>query len=206
MFNSIAKKDIDLLAAYNRKTGPSPYSSILRIAILPLCLVLIIGSVFVFQRVRIASRNDEITQIDTDIKAYNKKIASSGSDAYDLYNEMANKNNEIETVINNIKSYPRLTTDLMNVYFNNLINGLNMTAIAYEDGVVMISATATNVLTIEDYVRKLRNSNLFLDIIYNGYQSNETSTTVTSDDADDVTITSNVYAFQVNCILKGVDE
>lgn len=205
MFNSIAKKDIDLLAAYNRKTGPSPYASIIKLTVLPLCLVLIIGSVFVFQKVRIASIDDNIIETDKEIKDYNKKIASMGSDAYDLYNEMANKNSKIESVINNINSYPRLTTESMNIFINNLYNGLSMSAISYSDGVVSISATATNVLTIEDYVRKLRNSKLFMDVNYTGYQSSETSTTVSSDEVDeDVTVTSKVYAFQVNCILKGV--
>lgn len=205
MFNSIAKKDIDLLAAYNRKTGPSPYASIMKLAILPLCLVLIIGSVFVFQKVRTASIDDNIVETDKEIKDYNKKIASMGSDAYDLYNEMTNKNSEIETVINNINSYPRLTTESMNIFINNLYNGISMRAISYSDGVVSISATATNVLTIEDYVRKLRNSKQFMDVNYTGYQSSETSTTVSSDEVDeDVTVTSKVYAFQVNCVLKGV--
>lgn len=205
MFNSIAKKDIDLLAAYNRKTGPSPYASIIKLTVLPLCLVLIIGSVFVFQKVRIASIDDNIIETDKEIKDYNKKIASMGSDAYDLYNEMANKNSKIESVINNINSYPRLTTESMNIFINNLYNGLSMSAISYSDGVVSISATATNVLTIEDYVRKLRNSKLFMDVSYTGYQSSETSTTVSSDEVDeDVTVTSKVYAFQVNCVLKGV--
>lgn len=205
MFNSIAKKDIDLLAAYNRKTGPSPYASIIKLMILPLCLVLIIGSVFVFQKVRIASIDDNIVEADNEIKDYNKKIASMGSDAYDLYNEMANKNNKIETVINNINSYPRLTTESMYIFINNLFNGLSMNSLTYTDGVVTISASATNVLTIEDYVRKLRNSNLFADVIYTGYQSSETSTTVSSNKVnDDVTVTSKVYAFQVNCVLKGV--
>lgn len=205
MFNSIAKKDIDLLAAYNRKTGPSPYASIIKLTVLPLCLVLIIGSVFVFQKVRIASIDDNIIETDKEIKDYNKKIASMGSDAYDLYNEMANKNSKIESVINNINSYPRLTTESMNIFINNLYNGLSMSAISYSDGVVSISATATNVLTIEDYVRKLRNSKLFMDVNYTGYQSSENSTTVSSDEVDeDVTVTSKVYAFQVNCVLKGV--
>lgn len=205
MFNSIAKKDIDLLAAYNRKTGPSPYASIIKLTVLPLCLVLIIGSVFVFQKVRIASIDDNIIETDKEIKDYNKKIASMGSDAYDLYNEMANKNSKIESVINNINSYPRLTTESMNIFINNLYNGLSMSAISYSDGVVSISATATNVLTIEDYVRKLRNSKQFMDVNYTGYQSSETSTTVSSDEVDeDVTVTSKVYAFQVNCVLKGV--
>lgn len=205
MFNSIAKKDIDLLAAYNRKTGPSPYASIIKLTVLPLCLVLIIGSVFVFQKVRIASIDDNIVVTDNEIKDYNKKIASMGSDAYDLYNEMTNKNSEIETVINNINSYPRLTTESMNIFINNLYNGISMRAISYSDGVVSISATATNVLTIEDYVRKLRNSKQFMDVNYTGYQSSETSTTVSSDEVDeDVTVTSKVYAFQVNCVLKGV--
>lgn len=205
MFNSIAKKDIDLLAAYNRKTGPSPYASIIKLTVLPLCLVLIIGCVFVFQKVRIASIDDNIVETDKEIKDYNKKIASMGSDAYDLYNEMTNKNSEIETVINNINSYPRLTTESMNIFINNLYNGISMRAISYSDGVVSISATATNVLTIEDYVRKLRNSKQFMDVNYTGYQSSETSTTVSSDEVDeDVTVTSKVYAFQVNCVLKGV--
>lgn len=205
MFNSIAKKDIDLLAAYNRKTGPSPYASIIKLTVLPLCLVLIIGSVFVFQKVRIASIDDNIIETDKEIKDYNKKIASMGSDAYDLYNEMANKNSKIESVINNINSYPRLTTESMNIFINNLYNGLSMSAISYSDGVVSISVTATNVLTIEDYVRKLRNSKLFMDVNYTGYQSSENSTTVSSDEVDeDVTVTSKVYAFQVNCVLKGV--
>lgn len=207
MFNSIAKKDIDLLAAYNRKTGPSPYASIMKLAILPLCLVLIIGSVFVFQKVRTASIDDNIVETDKEIKDYNKKIASMGSEAYDLYNEMANKNSEIEEVINNINSYPRLTTESMYIFINNLFNGLSLNALSYTDGVVSVSATATNVLTIEDYVRKLRNSNLFIDVIYTGYQSTDTSTTVSSDDVDeDVTVTSKVYSFQVNCILKGVSK
>lgn len=205
MFNSIAKKDIDLLAAYNRKTGPSPYASIIKLTVLPLCLVLIIGCVFVFQKVRIASIDDNIVETDKEIKDYNKKIASMGSDAYDLYNEMTNKNSEIETVINNINSYPRLTTESMNIFINNLYNGISMRAISYSDGVVSISATATNVLTIEDYVRKLRNSKQFMDVNYTGYQSSETSTTVSSDEVDeDVTVTYKVYAFQVNCVLKGV--
>lgn len=205
MFNSIAKKDIDLLAAYNRKTGPSPYASIIKLTVLPLCLVLIIGSIFVFQKVRIASIDDNIVETDNEIKDYNKKIASMGSDAYDLYNEMTNKNSKIETVINNINSYPRLTTESMNIFINNLYNGISMRAISYSDGVVSISATATNVLTIEDYVRKLRNSKQFMDVNYTGYQSSETSTTVSSDEVDeDVTVTSKVYAFQVNCVLKGV--
>lgn len=205
MFNSIAKKDIDLLAAYNRKTGHSPYASIIKLTVLPLCLVLILGSVFVFQKVRIASIDDNIVKTDKEIKDYNKKIASMGSEAYDLYNEMANKNSEIEEVINNINSYPRLTTESMYIFINNLFNGLSLNALSYSDGVVSVSATATNVLTIEDYVRKLRNSNLFIDVIYTGYQSTDTSTTVSSDEVDeDVTVTSKVYEFQVNCVLKGV--
>lgn len=207
MFNSIIKKDIDLLAAYNRKTEPSRYAPILKMAILPLCLVLIFSSIFAFQQFRIASINSEIETTNKQIDDYNKKIAASGSEAYDLYIQMANKNENIETLIENIRSYPRLSTNLMNIYFNNLLNGLSMSSITYTDGVVSLSASATNVLTIENFVRKLRATSLFAVVDYSGYETVEKSETISSDkdDIDDVTISSKTYVFQVTCVLKGVE-
>ncbi|NBK98153.1 MAG: hypothetical protein EOM50_09050 [Erysipelotrichia bacterium] len=207
MFKRITNKDIDLLVAYQRKNEASPYASLIKMAILPICLILVFASIFVVQTLRINSLDEQIAQSEQNIQNYNKKIANVGSEAYALYNEMAEKNSQIEKVIENIHSYPRLSTEVMNVFLKNLVNGLSLSSISFQEGVISISANASNVLTIENYVRTLRNTNLFLSVDYRGYQTNETVKTITSDeDKEGKEVSSKVYVFQVNCVLKGVDE
>ncbi|MDD3049145.1 MAG: PilN domain-containing protein [Bacilli bacterium] len=206
MFNTIAKKDIDLLAAYHRKTKSSSNSLVVKMMIVPLCMILIFAVTFAYEKYKISTINDEVASVEKQINQYNKKIASAGSDAYTLYTLMASKNEAIEKIINNIHSYPRLSSELMKVFFNNLVNGLSISGITFEDGVVSISASASDVMTIENYVRTLRASNQFSAVQYNGYQTEETTTEVSSekDNVDAVPVTSQVYVFQVTCAVKGV--
>lgn len=207
MFQSHYKKDIDLLAAYKRKQKPSSLAPIVRIALLPLCLILLFTAVFTFYSLRISTINNDIDATDKKIESYQKKIKNTGSEAYDLYSYMKSQNNDITALINNIHSYPRMSTDVMMIFINNLLNGLSNKSIVYENGTITMNASATNVLTIENYVRKLRESGLFSMVDYKGYQSSETSKTITSNEneVDDITLTTEEYVFQVTCVMKGVD-
>ena len=48
MFSKIQNKELDLLAAYNRKEGPSKSSKVVRLIAIPLSLIVFFGAIYIY--------------------------------------------------------------------------------------------------------------------------------------------------------------
>lgn len=207
MFDKLANKDIDLLQAYNRKSGPSPHETLLKAVLPPLCIVLVYTGIFAWQKVDTLANNRNISSLNKEIDKYQKKISDLGEKEYNEYLSYQSKNTEILDTIHALDSYPVLSSTPINAFSNVLSNGMSITTISYEKETFTVSLSTKNVLDIEEYVRALRSSDVFATVEYKGYQQNEstvsTGSSNTSSKDKEASVTVKTYVFSVVCKLKG---
>lgn len=206
MFDKLKKKDIDLLQAYNRKNGSTPYAKAMKLAILPLSVTLLYGSVFAWQSLEALSNNNELKENNNKISSYQQKINDMGSDDYKNYIDYQEKNATLSDVLGILHSYPDLNSGLMNVFTNNLAGGMSIKTFAYDNGKFTVSLVTQNVVTIEEYVRVLRASGVFANVEYDGYQQGEQTLASSADlsaNLNESAVKYTIYNFQVICTLKG---
>ena len=170
MFAKRKHKDIDLLKAYQCKKTPSKYNKVAKLLLPPLLVVLVFVSVFAVNQFYIYDMKEQISVVDEEIKTYEDKISLVGSEDYQTLAKIQEQNSKIQTLIETLKTYPKLTSSLMNVFNNKLIGGMSIQTIMFEDGVISVSLQSQDVLNIEAYVRSIRESGNFTSVEYSGYQ------------------------------------
>ena len=101
MFSKIQNKELDLLAAYNRKEGPSKSSKVVRLIAIPLSLIVFFGAIYLYlfiSNYHLQKQNQKelrkitrrIEQLEAEMEELDKKIQDitetmhSTNDAADL--------------------------------------------------------------------------------------------------------------------------
>lgn len=206
MFKNRKHKDIDLLKAYLMKSEPSKSTRLLKIVLPPLLVTLAFVSIFAVNQLYIHSLNKDIATVNKEIEKYNNKISVIGNEDYNRLVKLQEQSKKIQEVTTTLQTYPKLTSDLMNVFTANLLNGMRVDTIKFEDGVIDVSLQSSSVLNIETYVRSVRESGNFMSVDYKGYSVQETTTTSPSmEDDKTVTSKSTKYVFTITCIARGVN-
>ncbi len=206
MLTSRKHKDIDLLKAYTTKSEPSKAVKMLKYLLPPLLVTLVFVTIFATNKLYVHNVNSEIDTMNEEITQYNNKITVLGTQDYDALVKIQEQKEKIETVISTLMTYPKLTSNLMNVFTNNLVNGMSIQTITFEDGVIKVDLQSSSVLNIELYVRAIRASGNFAKVDYVGYTAQEsTSTSVSEKDNEQTKTAITTYAFQITCTAKGAN-
>lgn len=206
MFSNRKHKDIDLLKAYYMKSEPSKSMQLLKFILPPLLVTFVFVSVFAMNQFYIHNVNNDITVVNQEIKEYNNKISVIGNEDYNRLVKLQEQSKKIQDVTTTLQTYPKLTSDLMNVFTNNLLNGMSVDTIKFEDGVIDVSLQSSSVLNIETYVRSVRESGNFMSVDYKGYSVQETTNTSPSMENDKTTTSkSTKYVFTITCVARGVN-
>lgn len=199
MFENIKKKDIDLLKAYNRKAEPSKINKMMQYAVLPLCLIVLVLCLFAYGKFSAVAIDNEKQDVEKQIKKYEELIAKVGTEDYNQYLIVKSQNLKMEEIQEVIKSYPRISSALMGEFLNKMTIGMEIRSFVFDDGKITMTFLSTNVLDAEKYVRSLRESGMFKEVLYDGYESTTYSDKVSSEDSIEVT----KYVFEVHCVVKG---
>lgn len=197
---NIKNKDIDLLKAYHRKTEPSKYDKVLKASVLPLSIIALVLCLFGFVKFKEIEYTENIEQVNKEIKDYNDLIVKVGSEDYNNLLKLQSENLKMEEVQEAIKSYPRITSNVMNVFFSRMLPTMELTLLNFDDGKMVLNFESQNVLNAQNYVRSLRESGRFEDVKYDGYQS-KIKTYDVNDTGTSIEI--EKYEFKVECVLKG---
>ncbi|MGX8835196.1 hypothetical protein ACWG0P_13435 [Amedibacillus sp. YH-ame6] len=180
-------KDIDLLDAYKKKKEPSKYASVLKYAIPPIILALVVVGFFGFITFKNNSLQGDIADMNVKIKELEKKMAEDPNlPKFNTLTSIIMNTKKYKTLYEDIQSYPQLSQ----VIFDQLIisgNGtLSITGFNFtrESQTISINIETSNESNTEGFVRNLKASGTFADVSYTGYMGSEkTEDTITTDDS-----------------------
>ena len=153
MFSKIQNKELDLLAAYNRKEGPSKSSKVVRLIAIPLSLIV---------------SNEELQL----------KIDSTDKEPYNELTVLQGTYSSLEAIDNYVSGLSKIDKQNILQLQKKLLSGMTLNSISYnQDSKEMtVSYTSSNVQNIEKYVTILRNSEDYAQITYTGYQQGSSTT------------------------------
>ncbi|MGX8851352.1 hypothetical protein [Amedibacillus sp. YH-ame10] len=212
-------KDIDLLNAFKKKKEPSKYASIMKYAIPPVILAVIIAGVFGYVTLQSIGMQGDIDEMNVKIKQLEKKIAEDPNvaKANTLQGIYANTE-KYKKLYEDIQSYPQLsqgTFDQLIISGNGkvTITGFHYTRVSQAITVTIQTATESNT---EEFVRNLKASGEFAKVTYAGYAASEKANEGTSSSSNNSvsnilgnitkseqeTVKETVYSATVECILK----
>lgn len=193
MFSLYKNKDIDFYAAFTKKTESEKEKLKKNILIaIPIVLVSALGIAFLVMSLKISSIYKELDIV----KGYTTDpvIIAEFEDSKKLAQVAEGLNEEIDelTEINGILgSYPVFNTDKLNRIYGALPSTARITQLSYEaaTGVVNIDLTVSAETYAPIFVKQLRNTKIFRDISYYGYNGGDAG-----------------YSFRVVGVLKGGNE
>lgn len=176
----LKSKDIDLLSAYKKKKEPSKYSSVLKMALIPTLmavLLLLSYGILTFQNYRL---DKDIKDTKAEIAAVKKKIEENPQlDQVNSLNALSAKTYKYTTLYKNLTSYPQLTQAV----FDQLLiaSGVNVdiTAFSYtrDSQVITLQIEAPDANDAEQFVRRVKSTGVFQTVNYSGYSRVEKSET-----------------------------
>ena len=212
MFYKIENKELDLLAAYNRKEGPSQVEKYIKLFGIPVLLVVIVGGISGFLYMSNSHLQNKITDMKERNDILQLEIDTSDLDAYNELTALEGTFESVEKVDSYISNLPTITKNKIKDMQKALLAGMNIQSIAYTqtNGQVVLSCISSDVRNIEKYVTKLKNNSDFINVTYKGYQQTSQTKSVNTGEVDALTglpitsqTTSIFYTFQVTITLGG---
>lgn len=202
-------KDINLLAVYKKKKEPSKYTSIMKYAIPPIVLALVIFGLFAYLSYQNHTLQQDIDDTNIKIVELQEKIAKDPN--LSKSNTLAgiiSATEKYRTLYDDIQSYPQLTQ----ATFDQLIiaAGVPVTiqSFAYtrDAQAIQIVVEAKSANESEEFVRRLKASETFASVSYSGYTAMEQQepTTKTDEETTKAPIKpkASVYTTTIQCVLK----
>lgn len=212
MFYKIENKQLDLLAAYNRKEGPSLVEKYIKILIAPVLIVIVIGvscTLLYLSNKNMQSKIDDIHQQNQMIQS---QIDKSDLDAYQELTKLEGTFQSIEKVDAYISSLPIITREKVRFLQTSLLNGMSIQALNYnqETGQMSISYRSIYVNNIEKYVTRVKTNPDYSKVSYKGYQQSTQTNTIDTGTVDPLTglpvttqSTSTYYTFSLIIVIDG---
>lgn len=209
--SGLKNKELDLLKAYDRNDEPSPYEHILKLAIVPVVIILVFLIPFGYLTMNNMSLQKEIDQINDEIEKYNLAIQATDSTAYGKLSNMQITLDSIETLNEKISQIPSLNKSYINSIQKSLIGGMSIDTISYvrDTQTITLSISSTNVQNVEKYVKNLKKVDSFSTVNYTGYNEVTTSQTIPTEATDPLTgapitntVESSSYKAIITLILK----
>ena len=212
MFYRIEKKELDLLAAYNRHDGPTPFELFLKRFGIPLLLIIVIAGLQGFLFFNNMKIENQIKEVKQENKTLQKKIAQCDQEAYGELTSLQETVAATKKIDNYISKLPRLTSTKIKGLTDELLPGMDILSLSYDQtsGIVTISGQSSKVGNIATYVETIKENTDYESVTYKGYQqvSNTYSTpTGTYDPVTGQEITtqssSTYYTFTLSVVISG---
>lgn len=212
MFSKIQNKELDLLAAYNRKDGPTKSSKIIKMLAVPIGLLVIFGLSFLYLFMINHNLENKINEVKLSNEEIQLKIDVTDKEPYFELNTLKGTFDSLQQIDNYVSNLPEITKNKILNLQKSLLSGMSINSIAYNQQTkqMTVSYTSSNVQNIEKYITALKNTNQYSDISYVGYQQGSSTSTQTTGETDPLTgepVTTNTvnvfYNFNLVMTLDG---
>lgn len=177
MFYRIEKKKLNLLAAYNRKEGPSKYVMIGRLVVIPLLIVALFGGAYasIIKEYRVLQ--EQVDEVKLRNEALQEEIDQCNLSEYDRYVLLQKEYTELQQIDSYLEAQPSISKNTINQIITAMYSGMSMNSINCNQASksISINAVSSNVRNIEQYVTKLKKLPGVSDVAYNGYTQSTNS-------------------------------
>lgn len=211
MFNKHVKtKDIDFLQAYLATTKSSAkWQKHYKYMILPICMFLFFGCGFGYVKYQEYQLNKDIKEVEKKIDDLKDKQVVDNSEAkYKTFKEVQQIVSTLKDNKEKIDSYPEISKQVMDTLLT-LTKTMEIQTLYYDQttGGLSLTVKAKQVALTNTFIRNLRETNLFENILYTGYQFNEETNTQTEISSITGLVQQNdtkdtYYVIKVTCVLK----
>lgn len=205
MAQKLANKDINLLAVYKVKSEPSKYASVLKVVAIPAVAAIVFVTIFGVQQFRIHGLKSKTDDVNAQIAKLQEQIANDpNAEKNAKYLKDLETLNQLKQLHEDIESYPQLTQDTFDQILLASDLNVDVTSFSYvrESQVITLQIQGLFANDTENFVRRLKTSNIFSKVDYSGYsmseqaietepveqptqqQSNQTDTTTDKDGKD----------------------
>ena len=161
MAQKLANKDINLLAVYKVKSEPSKYASVLKVVAIPAVAAIVFVTIFGVQQFRIHGLKSKTDDVNAQIAKLQEQIANDPN---------AEKNAKYLK-----ESYPQLSQDTFDQILLASDLNVDVTSFSYvrESQVITLQIQGLYANDTENFVRRLKTSNIFSKVDYSGYSMSE---------------------------------
>ena len=205
MAQRLANKDINLLAVYKVKSEPSKYASVLKVVAIPAVAAIVFVTIFGVQQFRIHGLKSKTDDVNAQIAKLQEQIANDpNAEKNAKYLKDLETLNQLKELHEDIESYPQLRQDTFDQILLASDLNVDVTSFSYvrESQVITLQIQGLYANDTENFVRRLKTSNIFSKVDYSGYsmseqaietepveqptqqQSNQTDTTTDKDGKD----------------------
>ena len=205
MAQKLANKDINLLAVYKVKSEPSKYASVLKVVAIPAVAAIVFVTIFGVQQFRIHGLKSKTDDVNAQIAKLQEQIANDpNAEKNAKYLKYLETLNQLKELHDDIESYPQLSQDTFDQILLASDLNVDVTSFSYvrESQVITLQIQGLYANDTENFVRRLKTSNIFSKVDYSGYsmseqaietepveqptqqQSNQTDTTTDKDGKD----------------------
>lgn len=212
MFYRIENKELDLLAAYNRKEGPKKSAKALKLAAVPVLTALLFGSGTFAVSLNNKLIQQNIDDVEISNQALRYDIEKCDEEAYNQLQILNAQYTALQQADVLIASLPKITQKKINDALSAMYSGMKLKALSFvqKEGKLSIHAESFYVTNIEKYVRDLKKNPAFLDVNYSGYSQISNTTSYSTGAVDPETgeeimidFTETSYSFIVTITIGG---
>lgn len=174
--NKLKMKDIDLLSAYKKKKEPSKYTSIIKIAALPVTCAVVMLLVFGFLTFQNHSLQGKIDDANNEMKQIREKIANDPNlTKSNTLSSLQANTSRYQQLYKNMQSYPQLSQDSFDQLLIASGIDVSITSFSYvrESQVITLQIEAPAANDAEQFVRRIKATNTFSEVSYSGYSKVE---------------------------------
>ena len=148
MFSKIQNKELDLLAAYNRKEGPSKSSKVVRLIAIPLSLIVFFGAIYLYLFISNYHLQKQIDEVNLSNEELQLKIDSTDKEPYNELTVLQGTYSSLEAIDNYVSGLSKIDKQNILQLQKKLLSGMTL----------------------------LRNSEDYAQITYTGYQQGSSTT------------------------------
>lgn len=215
---NIQNKSIDLLQAYKLKADKNTIPVWLKYSIIPIVLIVLFGSVFTYHTLQANNYQKEIDTYKKEKTQLQAKMDEGKvSETLELMTTLDARYENLSKVITNLSTYPRINRDIFVKIINACAYKVNVQNIDFDDktGALLITASTKDINETAAFVQRLKDTQLFSGVDYNGYKevneaktegdSEETPSEETTPETKKETTptkTDSSYQVVVSCYLK----
>lgn len=212
MFYRIENKELDLLAAYNRKEGPKKSTKALKLAAVPVLTALLFGSGTFAVSLNNKLIQQNIDDVEISNQALRYDIEKCDEEAYNQLQILNAQYTALQQADALIASLPKITQKKINDALSAMYSGMKLKSLSFvqKEGKLSIHAESFYVTNIEKYVRDLKKNPAFLDVNYSGYSQISNTTSYSTGAVDPETgeeimidFTETSYSFIVTITIGG---
>lgn len=183
--NKLKEKDINLLDVYAQKSEPSKYEGLLKYALPPLIIAVLFGSVFGYFKVKAHFIGNDLAEINEEIdKLIAEQEADGKQEKYALLQSLKQQLQVFQTAYQTMNSYPQISKTIINGIFTAASTTVNVESLSFtqDSSIIGLNVKTPYLSETDNIIRRLKQTNLFEDVVYTGYTSEEITEEVQTND------------------------